>query len=133
MEQMHFLCLQNFNNGSENKFAMKMQSSPALHRQGEMTSLQVSRVLATLPVSPTCWVQRVLPGAGKRRVSGGPSPSRAPQDQAGHIMHELAGVVDRAVLSIHGPLGLGQGKQPETLAWLLSLSPAGLPALTAAH
>ncbi|XP_048956350.1 uncharacterized protein LOC125753509 [Canis lupus dingo] len=33
--------LQNFNNGSENKFTMKMQSSPALYRQGEVTSLQV--------------------------------------------------------------------------------------------
>lgn len=25
MEQMHFLCFQNFNNGSVNKFTMKMQ------------------------------------------------------------------------------------------------------------
>ena len=26
MEQMHFLCFQNFNSNSENKFTMKMQS-----------------------------------------------------------------------------------------------------------
>lgn len=50
MEQMHFLCLQNFNNGSENKFTMKMQSSPALYRQGEVTSLQVSRAPTGLPL-----------------------------------------------------------------------------------
>lgn len=35
MEQMHFLCFQNLNNGSENEFTMKMFSSPALYSQDE--------------------------------------------------------------------------------------------------
>lgn len=130
---MHFLCLQNFNNGLENKFAMKMQSSPALYRQGEMTSLQVNRALTTLAFFPTQWghchqrnrrvgktqgIPRVLPGTGEAGVSRAPVPAAPCRTRLDTSLVSWQVWWSGPPSYGHGSLGLGQGKHLETLTWL---------------
>lgn len=52
MEQMHFLCFQNFNSDSENKFTVKMQSNQPRTNKEEGASLQVNGARVTRPHCP---------------------------------------------------------------------------------
>ena len=96
MEQMHFLCFQNFNSDSENKFTVKMQSSQPRTNKEEGASLQVNSARVTRPHCPghqghghrgnqmtveAQGVQRILSGTREQGgVPCGSTPGRTEPD-----------------------------------------------------
>lgn len=125
MEQMHFLCFQNFNSDSENKFTVKMQSNQPRTNKEEGASLQVKGARVTRPHCPrhqghghhgnqmmvkAQGVQRTLSGT---RAQGGPPVAACPAGPSQTPRLGAGGTVGGAPLCVHRSLGLGQGKQLE--------------------
>lgn len=103
MEQMHFLCFQNFNNGSENTFAMKTQNFVQTGREVNRVLVTPTRTLGQLlqRQAEDRNTQTILHGAGEPGSLRWPSPCRVGPDTL---------PVRPWLLCVHSSLGLGQEK-----------------------